>query len=80
VSLFVVVIGGGVCRRRRCGLVRSVGFKKLFHHSHLLFSEIISHVTVTSTSKKKQGSGGYKTGVSLFQAPFKRHQVFSMER
>jgi hypothetical protein len=40
--------------------------------------------SVTSRSrarvKKKQGSGGYKTGVSLFQAPFKRHQVFSMER
>jgi hypothetical protein len=60
VGLFVAA--ASVCRL--CGLVRSVGFKKLFHHFFLLFLK--SPITVTVASNK-QGSGGYKTIVYLFK-------------
>ena len=60
VGLFVAA--ASVCRL--CGLIRSVGFKKLFHHFFLLFLK--SPITVTVASNK-QGSGGYKTIVYLFK-------------
>jgi len=60
VGLFVAA--ASVCRL--CGLVRSVGFKKIFNHFFLLFLK--SPITVTVASNK-QGSGGYKTIVYLFK-------------